>query len=73
MSDRTLGTADKNLKKVVALCYEMLELADHGDKFRQDDVCRVVFGVLRDAAYKVRRMAEEELSQHGTQKRRAPD
>lgn len=57
--------ADKNLKKIVTLCYEMLELADHGDKFRSDDGCGVVYGSLRDVAYKIRQMAEQELSRHG--------
>jgi len=57
--------ADKNLKKIIALCYEMLELADHGDKFRSDDGCGVVYGSLRDVAYKIRQMAEQELSRHG--------
>lgn len=53
-----------NLRKVVQLSYEMLELADHGDKFRQDIGCGVVYGTLRDEAYKVRRLAEKELLQH---------
>jgi hypothetical protein len=57
--------ADKNLKKIITLCYEMLELADHGDKFRSDDGCGVVYGSLRDVAYKIRQMAEQELSRHG--------
>ncbi|MFO7557750.1 MAG: hypothetical protein R6X10_02880 [Desulfobacterales bacterium] len=56
--------SDRNLKKIIDLCYEMLELADHGDKFRIDDGCGVVYGTLRDAAYKVRRLAEKEISLH---------
>jgi len=55
---------DRNLQSVVDLCFEMLELADHGDKFRQDDGCGVVFGELRDAAYKIRLLAEAELAKH---------
>lgn len=53
-----------NLTKVIELCYEMLELADHGDKIRDDGGCGVVYGTLRDAAYKVRQLAEKELSRH---------
>jgi hypothetical protein len=53
------------LRKVVSLCYEMLELADRGDKFRRDIECGVVFGSLRDAAYKIRQMTETELKRHG--------
>ena len=57
------------LRKVVSLCYEMLELADHGDKLRQDIECGVVFGSLRDAAYKIRQMSETELKRHGNKRK----
>ena len=61
------GNSDnKNLRKVIQLCYEMLELADHGDRFRQDTRCGVVYGALRDAAYKVRKLAEKEVAQHNS-------
>ncbi len=63
---------DRNLKKVISLCYEMLELADHGDKCRHDDGCGVVYGELRDTAYKVRRTAERELLQHEDRKQKSP-
>ena len=55
---------DRNLTKVIELCYEMLELADHGDKIRNDSGCGVVYGALRDAAYKIRQLTEKELSRH---------
>jgi len=61
---KTLEPIDKNLQTVIDLCFEMLELADHGDKFRQDDGCGVVFGELRDSAYKIRQLAEDELVKH---------
>jgi len=55
---------DNNLRNVVELCYEMLEHADIGDRFRKDAGCGVVYGTLRDTAYKIRQMAEEELARH---------
>jgi hypothetical protein len=58
-------SAIQNLKQVVRLCYQMLELAQKGDKCRQDDGCGIVFGSLRDNAYKIRRLAEKELKAHG--------
>lgn len=56
--------ANKNLEKVIALCSEMLELADLGDHYRVDDGCGVVFGSLRDSAYKLRKQAKDELQKH---------
>lgn len=56
--------AYKNLQRTIELCYEMLELADCGDNYRQDEGCGVVYGTLRDTAYKVRKLAEKELKIH---------
>lgn len=53
--------ADEILKKVIEISYQMLELADHGDRMRRDEGAGIVYGALRDAAYKIRRMAEKEL------------
>ena len=57
---------DKNLNRVIDLCYEMLEVADYGDKHRNDAGCGVVYGTLRDVAYKLRSLAEKELVLHGS-------
>ena len=61
-----------NLRKVIQLCYEMLELADHGDKLRGDSGCGIVYGTLRDEAYKIRRLAEQELSRHSGKSKKSP-
>ncbi len=63
-------TANRNLDKVIALCSEMLELADLGDHYRPDDGCGVVFGTLRDSAYKIRSLAKEELARHESGRRK---
>ena len=55
---------EKNLRTVIDLCYEMLQVADHGDKIRSDERCGAIYGMLRDAAYKIRRMTEKELQFH---------
>ena len=60
MKDKT----DSNLHRVIHISYEMLELADHGDRFRTDTGCGALYGILRDFAYKVRKMAERELQVH---------
>jgi len=57
-------TINQNLRNVIQICYEMLEIADRGDSYRQDSGCGAVYGRLRDAAYKIRRQAEHELLCH---------
>lgn len=66
--DDKKSTADRNLEKVIAYCAEMLELADLGDNYRNDDGCGVVFGALRDSAYKIRKLARDELARHEVKK-----
>lgn len=57
-------TADQVLKKTLQLAERMLRLADHGDAVRDDAGCGVVYGVLRDSAYKLKQLAEAERQAH---------
>jgi hypothetical protein len=42
----------------------MMRLADMGDEARQDISCGVLYGTLRDTAYKLRHLAEQEVRIH---------
>ena len=42
----------------------MVILADDGQLAAQDDGCRLLYGVLQDCAYKLRKKAEEEKAAH---------
>jgi hypothetical protein len=42
----------------------MLALADQGDAAREDNGCGVLYSVMRDAAYKIKRLAEAEKQAH---------
>jgi len=42
----------------------MMIIADEGDNDREDDGCGVLYGVVRDSAYKIRTLAEEEKARH---------
>ncbi len=42
----------------------MIRVADNGDIDREDNGCGILFGVLRDSAYKVKKLAEQEKSNH---------
>jgi hypothetical protein len=63
-----MGRATKpyndNLRRVIRMSREMLALADEGDRDRVDDSCGILFGVLRDMAYKLRGLAEQECESH---------
>ena len=55
---------DKSIKTTLGLVEEMLELADEGDAVREDSGCGILYGVLRDAAFKIKRLAESEKNAH---------
>jgi hypothetical protein len=42
----------------------MLELADKGDAEREDVGCGIMYGILRDSAYKLQKIAEKEKEAH---------
>jgi len=55
---------NQNIIKVLRLSRDMMVLADRGDEMRQDIGCGVLYGTLRDTAYKLRNLAEQEVEQH---------
>jgi hypothetical protein len=69
MSESNKELIDNNLNRVIDLCYEMLELADHGDNFRVDNGCGIIYGVMRDTAYKIRKLTEKEIRIHEQQEK----
>ncbi len=46
------------------LARKLLFLADKGDLQREDDGCGVLYGIIRDAAYKMKQAAENEKQNH---------
>ena len=55
---------NKNIVKVLRLSRDMMLQADRGDEKRSDVSCGIMYGMLRDSAYKLRRLAEEEIIIH---------
>jgi hypothetical protein len=55
---------DKNIKETLELVNQMIRLADQGDADREDTSCGILYGILRDSAYKLKRLAEEEKKKH---------
>ncbi|MBD3165998.1 hypothetical protein GF324_05335 [bacterium] len=55
---------NEHIQDLLRLTREMMVLADLGDRDRLDSSCGVLYGNLRDAAYKLRKEAELERSIH---------
>ena len=55
---------DQNIKLAIELTQEMKRLADQGDIDREDTGCGILYGVLRDTAFKIRQLAEKEKERH---------
>ncbi|MBW2640878.1 MAG: hypothetical protein JRE10_12175 [Deltaproteobacteria bacterium] len=55
---------DINIKKTLQLTNKMIELAETGDAQREDTGCGILYGVLLDSAYKLKRLAEKEKENH---------
>ena len=62
--DVGMRPCDESIKKTLGLVDEMLDLADEGDAVREDSGCGVLFGVLRDSAFKLKKLAESERDAH---------
>jgi hypothetical protein len=55
---------DEAIKRTLDLVKEMLDLADEGDAVREDTGCGVLYGVVRDSAFKIKKLAEAERDAH---------
>ena len=53
-----------HIAKTLELVEEMIYLADQGDTDREDNGCGILYGILRDSAYKLQKLAEEEKQNH---------
>jgi hypothetical protein len=53
-----------NIRRTLNLVDEMIRVADKGDIEREDNGCGILYGVLRDSAYKVKKLAEQEKEKH---------
>jgi hypothetical protein len=55
---------NETIRKTLKLVKEMLALADEGDAVREDNSCGILYGVLRDSAFKIKKLAEAEKEAH---------
>ncbi|VBB43836.1 conserved hypothetical protein [uncultured Desulfatiglans sp.] len=55
---------DRTIKQTLELTERMIALADEGDEVREDSSCGILYGVLRDSAFRIRQLAEKEREAH---------
>lgn len=55
---------NEKILRTLELVGRMIDIADEGDIVREDAGCGVLYGVLRDSAYKIKKLAEEEKEAH---------
>lgn len=59
-----MNNSTKNILYVIKLSEQLLLIADKGDLQRKDDSCGVLYGIVRDCAYKIIDAAEKEKARH---------
>jgi hypothetical protein len=64
--DISVKPCNIHIIKTLSLVEEMMALADLGDADREDNGCGILYGVLRDSAYKLKKLAEAEKQNHIT-------
>ena len=55
---------DKIIMMICDLTDKMITLSNKGDAVRDDDGCGILYGVLRDSAFKIKKLAETEKDAH---------
>lgn len=63
-SVNTVKPCNLHIAKTLKLVEEMIALADKGDADREDNGCGILYGVLRDSGYKLKKLAEAEKDNH---------
>lgn len=58
------NSSNKNLKRALEISRQLTILADEGEASSKDDGCVVLYGVIRDCAYKIKGRAEREREVH---------
>jgi len=59
-----MNGSNKHLKEALEMSRKLTILADEGEASSRDDGCAVLYGVIRDCAYKIRSRAERERDVH---------
>lgn len=55
---------DQNIQSALNLVEKMIKIANKGDIEREDTGCGILYGMLLDSAYKIKKIAEQEKQSH---------
>jgi len=56
---------NRHIEETLRLSSELMALSEAGEAEAEDDGCRILYGIVRDCAHKLRSVAERELEKHG--------
>lgn len=59
-----MKNCDQNILEALELVDKMVQLANKGDAEREDTGCGVLYGVILDSAFKIKKLAEAEKARH---------
>ena len=59
-----MDRCSKLIAEALVLVGQMNELADKGHEVSEDDGCLLLYGIIRDCAYRIRGEAQKELEKH---------
>ena len=52
--------------KALEMAEALMDIANKGEADTNDDACRILFAVMRDCTYKIRKQVERECQMHKT-------
>ena len=61
---------NRHIREVLEMARQLMILADEGEMDSEDDGCRVLYGIVRDCAYRIRARAEQEREHHKSKGKR---
>ena len=65
----TVRKCNQNILEALELAKKLIILSDEGEAASEDDSCSVLYGIIRDCAYRIRDQAERERVSHVDQGR----
>lgn len=67
MTELKESKSEQNIQSALGLARQLIILADQGETDCRDDGCRVLYGIIRDSAYKITNQAKLERAIHQRQ------